>query len=150
MPRLEKLHSVKHSAKNMYDLVCDVEKYPEFVPLCKSLRIQKRRSKGAKSVLIADMTMAYQMLSETFTTQVIMNQETLAIDVKYIDGPFKHLDNEWRFQPTSDSGCDIGFMIDYELRSRALSIAAGAVFDMAFGRFVTAFEKRADEIYSPA
>lgn len=148
MPRLDKKHVVNHSAKDMFDLVCDVECYPQFVPLCQSLTVKSQKEKTGKTLMIADMTMAYKMLSETFTTQVLMNSETLEIDVKYIDGPFKHLDNKWKFKDLEKGRCEVSFMIDYELRSKMLAMAAGAVFDMAFGRFVDAFEKRADEVYA--
>ena len=97
--------------------------------------------------MLADMTMAYKMLSETFTTQVLMDPEDLKIDVKYIDGPFKHLDNQWRFTDLGNCSCEISFMVDYELKSKMLALAAGAVFEIAFGRFVDAFEARANEIY---
>ena len=150
MPRLDKKHIVNHGARNMYDLVCDVEKYPEFVPLCQSLTVKSRKERDNKTLLLADMTMAYKMLSETFTTQVLMNPDTLAIDVKYIEGPFKHLDNQWRFKDIEDGQCEITFLIDYELRSKMLAMAAGTVFDMAFGKFTTAFEERADQIYGVA
>ena len=148
MPRLDKTHEVDHPARDMFDLVCDIESYPEFVPLCTSLRITSERDKGSKRLLIADMTMAYQFLSETFTTQVLMDTEHLSIDVKYLDGPFKHLDNEWRFEELSEGRCRIYFMVDYELRNRMLAVAAGTVFEMAFGRFVSAFEQRADAVYA--
>lgn len=98
--------------------------------------------------MMADMTMAYKMLSETFTTQVLMNYEDLQIDVKYIEGPFKHLDNQWKFEDVEDGKCEVTFLLDYELRSKMLAMAAGAVFEVAFGKFVDAFEKRADEVYA--
>jgi coenzyme Q-binding protein COQ10 len=148
MPRLDKNHVVNHSARDMFNLVCDVECYPQFVPLCQSLTVKSHKEKAGKTLMMADMTMAYKMLSETFTTQVLMNSETLEIDVKYIDGPFKHLDNQWKFKDLEMGKCEVSFMIDYELRSKMLAMAAGAVFDMAFGRFVDAFEKRADEVYA--
>ncbi len=148
MPRLDKNHVVNHSARDMFNLVCDVECYPQFVPLCQSLTVKSKKEKAGKTLMMADMTMAYKMLSETFTTQVLMNSETLEIDVKYIDGPFKHLDNQWKFKDLENGKCEVSFMIDYELRSKMLAMAAGAVFDMAFGRFVDAFEKRADEVYA--
>jgi len=131
----------------MFDLVCDVEHYPEFVPLCQSLTVMSTRERDGKKLLMAQMTMAYQMLSETFTTQVLMKSDELEIDVKYIEGPFRHLDNTWKFETLSENECRVHFMIDYELRSKMLAIAAGTVFEMAFARFVSAFEKRADEIY---
>jgi len=147
MPKLNKTHIVNHSAQNMFDLVCDVENYPKFVPLCQSLSIKSQKQKDNKTLMIADMTMAYKMLSETFTTQVLMNPDMLTIDVKYIEGPFKHLDNQWSFRDLDTTQCEVSFMIDYELRSKMLAMAAGTVFEMAFGRFVDAFEKRADEVY---
>ena len=150
MPDLEKTHIVHHRAEDMFSLVCDVEKYPQFVPLCQALHVKSRKQKGTKTLLVADMTMAYKMMSETFTTQILMNPESLTIDVKYIEGPFKHLDNKWAFEALDDGRCRVLFQIDYELRSKMLAMAAGAVFEMAFGRFVDAFEARADEIYGAA
>ena len=150
MPKLEKSHVVNHSAKDMFDLVCDVERYPEFVPLCQDLTVRSRKERDGKTLLLADMTMAYKMLSETFTTQVLMDDGQLIIDVKYIEGPFKHLDNQWRFEVLGEKESRVHFHIDYELRSKMLAMAAGSVFDMAFGRFVTAFENQADKIYGVA
>lgn len=150
MPHLEKSHNVNHRAQDMFDLVCDVEKYPEFVPLCQSLTVKTKRERDNKILVLADMTMAYKMLSETFTTQVLMKRNDLAIDVKYIEGPFSHLDNTWTFEETSKRSCRIHFMVDYELRSKMLAMAAGAVFELAFSRFVDAFENRADEVYGSA
>ncbi len=148
MPKLEKRHRIDHRAVDMFNLVCDVENYPQFVPLCKSLKIRDRRERNAKTLVVADMTMAYKMLSETFTTQVLMDHDALKIAVKYIEGPFKHLDNAWHFEALDDNTCMVHFLIDYELRSKMLAMAAGTVFEMAFGQFVGAFERRADEIYA--
>ncbi len=148
MPKLDKKHVVNHSAKDMFKLVCDVESYPKFVPLCQSLNVKSTKERDSKTLMMADMTMAYKMLSETFTTQVLMNEETLTIDVKYIDGPFKHLDNQWQFKDLEGGKCEVTFLLDYELRSKMLALAAGAVFDMAFAKFVDAFEARADKIYA--
>lgn len=147
MPKLDKQHVVNHTAENMYKLVCDVENYPKFVPLCQSLSVKSCKERDGKTLMLADMTMAYKMLSETFTTQVLMNPGTNTIDVKYIEGPFKHLDNQWKFNDLGEGRCEVSFLLDYELRSKMLAMAAGAIFDMAFGKFVDAFEKRADEIY---
>ena len=147
MPHLNKTHEVSYAARDMYDLVCDVEKYPEFVPLCTALVIKDKRERDGKQLVVADMTMAYKLLSETFSSQVLMKPDELQIEVKYIEGPFKHLDNQWKFESISENQCRIHFQIDYELRSKMLGMAAGAVFDMAFGQFVNAFEERAKTIY---
>ena len=131
----------------MFDLVADVEKYPEFVPLCKSLHVRNRKTKGDKELLVADMTVAYNFLRETFTSQVLLDPATQAIDVQYVDGPFRYLFNKWRFEKTAPGQCDVVFSLDYEFKNSMLEIAMGAVFDTAFGRFTSAFERRADEIY---
>ena len=148
MPKVEKTHAVKHRAIDMFDLVCDIERYPEFVPLCQSLSIRDERERDGKKLVLADMTMAYKMLSETFTTQVLMDRAALRVDVKYIEGPFRHLDNVWRFVEGEETDCVVHFTLDYELRSKMLALAAGTVFDIAFNQFVGAFEDRANAIYA--
>ena len=147
MPNVEKRQMVSHSASNMFDLVADVEKYPEFVPLCKNLHIRSRKSKGDKEILIADMTVAYNFLRESFTSQVLLDPPSLAIDVQYLEGPFKYLFNTWRFGETEPGYCEVEFKLDYEFRNKMLEMAMGAVFDVAFAQFTTAFIKRADKVY---
>ena len=147
MPKFDKVHPVNHRAEDMYALVADVEQYPQFLPLCEALTVRSRREKGTRTLLIADMTVGYKAIRETFTSQVLLDPEKLAIDVKYLDGPFRYLINEWRFVPTGDSQCDVQFHIDYEFKSRMLGMLMGAMFDTAFGRFTTAFEERANTLY---
>jgi len=132
----------------MFDLVADVEKYPEFLPLCSGLKIRSTREKQGKTVLIADMSVSYKMLRETFTSQVILNREDFQIDVKYLDGPFRYLDNRWRFSDLEDGKCEVSFSIDYEFKSKMLGMVMGTMFEIAFGRYTAAFEERADKIYS--
>ena len=135
----------------MFDLVADVEKYPGFVPLCKDLTVKSRRQlDGGKQVLVADMTVAYKVIKETFATKVTLDPERGEILVEYLDGPFRHLENKWTFEPTGEYKCIVGFYIAYEFKSRMLAGVAGAVFDKAFRRFSTAFEARADEVYGVA
>lgn len=131
----------------MFDLVADVERYPEFLPLCNGLVVRSRKDRDGKTLLVADMTVGYKAIRETFTTQVLLNKAEHAIDVQYIDGPFKYLDNRWRFQPTAD-GCTIDFFIDYEFKSRILGALMGSMFDRAFRMFTDAFETRAGKIYA--
>jgi len=149
MPAFRTMRRVNHSAADMFDLVADVERYPEFVPLCDSLYIQRRTEggEGAK-ILVVDMTVAYGPIRETFKSQVTLDREHLAILVEYLDGPFRHLENRWRFKPEGEKACTVEFFISYEFRSRALRLLMGTVFDAAFRRFAEAFEKRADQIYS--
>ena len=132
----------------MYDLVADVEKYPQFLPLCEGLIVRSRKERDGKVLLVADMTVGYKAIRETFTTQVLLNPAERAIDVKYIDGPFKYLDNRWRFEESEDGGSAIHFFIDYEFKSRLLGAVMGSMFDRAFRMFAEAFETRADKIYA--
>lgn len=132
----------------MFDLVADVERYPEFLPLCEALTVRSRKERDGKTLLVADMTVGYKAIRETFTTQVLLNKAERAIDVKYIDGPFKYLDNRWRFQPAENGGSVIDFFIDYEFKSRILGALMGSMFDRAFRMFTDAFETRANKIYA--
>ncbi|WP_331374152.1 type II toxin-antitoxin system RatA family toxin [Sinorhizobium chiapasense] len=148
MPHFETNHVVKHSADQMFDLVADVERYPQFLPLCEALSVRSRKERDGKVLLLADMTVGYKAIRETFTTQVLLNKAERKIDVNYIDGPFKYLDNEWRFEPTSEKLSIVHFYIDYEFKSRLLGALMGSMFDRAFRMFSEAFEKRADEVYA--
>ncbi|NTJ64331.1 type II toxin-antitoxin system RatA family toxin [Agrobacterium rhizogenes] len=147
MPQFETHRPVPHSPDQMFDLVADVERYPEFLPLCDALTVRSRKDRDGKTLLIADMTVGYKAIRETFTTQVLLNKAERAIDVKYIDGPFKYLDNRWRFQPSENGGSVIDFFIDYEFKSRILGALMGSMFDRAFRMFTDAFETRANKIY---
>ncbi|SFB40204.1 coenzyme Q-binding protein COQ10 [Rhizobium sp. NFR07] len=152
MPKFEIRRPVKHSPEKMYALVADVERYPEFLPLCEALSIRSTKERDGKTLLLADMTVGYKAIRETFTTQVLLNPAEQAIDVKYIEGPFKYLDNRWRFEPAADGGQGsvVHFYIDYEFKSMILGALMGSMFDRAFRMFTDAFETRADKIYTPA
>jgi len=131
----------------MFDLVADVEKYPQFVPLCSALTVRTRAEKDGRTVLVADMTVGYKVIRETFTSRVTLDRQSLTILVEYLDGPFKRMQNRWTFYSVETKVCDVEFFIDYEFRSRTLAMLMGAMFDAAFRRFAVAFEQRADEIY---
>jgi coenzyme Q-binding protein COQ10 len=148
MPAFSSSRTVAHSAADMFDLVADVERYPEFVPLCQSLRIKRRtKSDEGVEVLVADMTVAYKLIRETFTSRVTLDRPRLVIHVEYLDGPFSRLDNRWEFHALGERRSEVKFHISYEFRSRALGLVMGAMFDAAFRRFADAFEARADAIY---
>ncbi len=138
---------VAHSAEDMFALVADVTRYPEFVPLCQALRVRSRSEKNGYEVLVADMTAAYKMFRETFTSRVTLMPEKLEILVEYLDGPFRHLENRWRFAPLGAAVSEVDFYLEYEFRRRSLQMLMGAMFDQAFSRFADAFEKRADKVY---
>ena len=148
MPQFSSKRRVPHNAGDMFDLVADVEKYPQFVPLCQSLRVRSRTPKGqAPEVLVADMTVAYKLIHETFTSRVTLDRPGLTILVEYLDGPFSRMENRWKFHELNQNACEVEFFIDYEFRSRILAMLMGAMFDAAFRRFAAAFEKRADQVY---
>lgn len=146
MPKYEATRRVAHTPDQMFALVADVEKYPQFLPLCESLTVRSRKERDGRTILVADMSIGYKAIRETFTTQVLLKPDEKIIEVKYIDGPFKYLTNIWSFEPASD-GCFVRFFIDYEFKSRILAVVMGTMFDRAFRMFAEAFEKRADVIY---
>ena len=150
MPQYETVRVVRHPPEKMFALVADIERYPEFVPMCEALTVRSRRERDGVTLLVADMTAGYKAVRETFTSQVVLKPAENLIDVKYIDGPFKYLSNRWAFMPSAAGGCEIHFFIDYEFKSRILGALMGAMFDRAFRLFAEAFEKRADEVYGVA
>jgi coenzyme Q-binding protein COQ10 len=148
MPSFHTTRRVRHSASEMFDLVADVENYPKFVPLCESLVVRVRRAlDDGREVMVADMTVAYTLVRETFTSKVTLDRAKNEILVEYLDGPFKHLENRWTFRPVDDTHSDVGFWISYEFKSRTLGALMGAMFDKAFRKFSEAFEARADQVY---
>jgi coenzyme Q-binding protein COQ10 len=147
MPQFSTTRRVGHSAKEMFGLVADVERYPEFVPFCERLTVRKRQSDGARDVVVADMTIGYKLVRETFTSKVTLDREALEIRADYIDGPFRFMENAWTFRELQGGGSEISFHIAYEFKSRALALLMGAVFDRVFRAFAHAFETRADKVY---
>ena len=136
----------------MFALVADVERYPEFVPLCRALKVRRReKSEMGIETLIADMEVGYKAIRETFTSRVALDPARLKIVVAYIDGPFSRLENVWNFRDAPEGGgSTVEFFIAYEFRSRLLAAVMGSVFDAAFRKFSAAFEARADKIYGRA
>ena len=147
MPSFRTTRRVPHAPDRMFELVADVERYPEFLPLCTGIRVLRRNPESeAREVLVAEMSIGYKAISERFTTKVALDKVSREIHVSYIDGPFRYLENRWSFQPDGE-GCAVRFAIDYEFRSVALGLLMGAMFDRAFKRFTDAFETRADSVY---
>jgi coenzyme Q-binding protein COQ10 len=151
MPQFSTRRRVAHSAADMFNLVADVGHYPEFVPLCRTLSVRKRTSDGeGREVIVADMTVAYKLVRETFTSRVTLDRKKLEILVEYLEGPFQKMNNRWTFSPVGEDACNVEFFIAYEFRSRTLGLLMGAMFDAAFRRFAAAFERRADKVYGTA
>ena len=148
MPKFSIKRRVRHTALQMFDLVADVERYPEFVPLCHSLKIRQRTPQpDGTEIVVADMTVSFKLVRESFTSRVTLDRPNLKILVQYLKGPFSNLENRWSFEPASETECDVGFYLTYEFRSRMLALLMGTMFDTAFARFAAAFEKRADAVY---
>jgi coenzyme Q-binding protein COQ10 len=151
---------VKHSGAKMFDLVADIERYPEFVPLCRAMRVLRRIRSGDREVVVAEMTVAYKVIRESFTSRVTLDRRSWTILVEYLDGPFSRMENRWTFRPVDDgtgeepdaaqAACEVEFFISYEFRSRTLGLLMGTMFDTAFRRFASAFESRADAVFGPA
>jgi coenzyme Q-binding protein COQ10 len=147
MPTFRTTRRVAHTPQQMFDLVAEVDAYPEFVPLCEELRVRRRVQSGEGiETLVAEMSVGYKAISERFTTRVTLDRPRLRILVEYVNGPFSYLENRWSFLP-AQGGSDVEFYITYEFKSRALGLLMGAVFDRAFRKFAEAFEERADLVY---
>ncbi len=158
MPKFETRRRVAHTARQMYDLVADVERYPQFLPLCKGLRVRSRTPRpdsgggGDGEVLLAAMEVGYGAIHERFTSRVTLEPAALRILSTYVDGPFERMDNRWTFIDAADAPghSDVVFYIDYEFKSMILKMLMGSMFDVAFRRFTDAFEKRAKTVYEVA
>lgn len=146
MPTRSETRDVPFSAEQMFDLVADVARYPEFLPWCAAARIRSRRQEGAREIMEADLVISFKVFRERFGSRVILDREELRIDTEYLDGPFRYLQSYWQFTPRED-GCTIHFHVDFEFRSKVLQAAIGLVFDEAMQRIVRAFESRAQALY---
>ena len=134
-----------YSQKQLFDLVADVNRYPEFLPWCVAARVRSRNG----DELIADLVIGFKMVREKFTSRVTLMAPD-RIDVVYTEGPFKYLNNHWIFEVAEDGGTVIDFFVDFEFRSKMLQALIGALFNEAVGMMVAAFEKRARQLYGPA
>ena len=148
MPTHAEKRRLPHSPEQMFDLVSDVEKYPEFLPWCVATRIRGREEGETGDTITADMVIGYKMFRERFTSKVILDRPGMRIDVAYSEGPFRYLNNHWLFLEDGD-GTIVDFYVDFEFRSRLLQKLIGAVFNEAVKIMMHAFEKRALKIYGP-
>jgi coenzyme Q-binding protein COQ10 len=142
MPTHAEQRRLPYSAKQLFDLVADVERYPEFLPWCVGARIRERTEK----LLVADLLIGFRMVRERFTSRVVLSPYD-RIDVAYSEGPFRYLTNHWVFLPQPDGGCIIDFFVDFEFRSRLLQKVIEMLFNEAVKRMVSAFEGRARQLY---
>lgn len=140
---------VSFTPRQMFDLVADVEKYPQFLPMCEALVVRKRERDGDRDVIVAAMTAGYMAIRETFTSRVVLDPATLTVTSSGVpgqSGPFSRLENRWVFVE-KPGGCDVQFRIDYAMHSLALQMLVGGLFDRAFRKYAEAFEARARVVY---
>lgn len=143
MPTHAEQKVLPYTPEQMFQLVADVEKYPEFLPWCLAARIRRREG----DVMFADLVIGFKMVRERFTSRVELNEKTRRIDVQYTDGPFQYLNNHWIFLPHERGVC-VDFYVDFEFRSKMLQKIMGVLFNEAVRRMVHAFETRADQLYA--
>lgn len=142
MPTHAEKRALPYTPQQMYDLVADVERYPEFLPWCIGSKVRRQRG----DTIIADLVIGFKMIRERFTSEVKLQPEKQRIDVRYIEGPFKYLNNAWVFHE-HEKGCLIDFYVDFEFRTRFLQRMMEPLFNEAVRRMVKAFESRADQLY---
>ena len=148
MPQFSTKRRVQHSASDMFDLVADIARYPEFVPMCSAMHVRSRTDKGdGVVVVVATMTVAYKLIHQSFTSRATLDKPKQKILVEYLDGPFRRMQNRWAFHASGEQACEVEFFIDYEFHSRTLAVLMGTLFDTVFRRMAAAFEKRADQVY---
>ncbi|GAA4768967.1 type II toxin-antitoxin system RatA family toxin [Novosphingobium ginsenosidimutans] len=142
MPGIHEVRRLPYSAEQMYDLVADVARYGEFLPWVVATRVRS----DSETEMIADMLVGFNALREKFTSRVL-KQRPERIEVIYIDGPMRDLDNVWQFRPAEDGGCEVEFMVNFTFRNAMFERLAGQYFDRAFRKMVGAFETRAEALY---
>jgi coenzyme Q-binding protein COQ10 len=142
MPRHSETRHLPYTPEQMFDLVADVARYPEFLPWVSAMRVRS----DSDTETVADMIVGFKGLRETFTSRVTKSRPE-SIDVDYLDGPLKYLKNDWTFEPDGEGGTIVGFNVDFEFKSRIFEALAGQMFGMAFKKMVGAFETRAEKLY---
>jgi len=146
MPTHAEKRVLPYTPEQLFDLVADIEKYPEFLPWCVATRIRERKGEPGSETLISDMVIGFKMFREKFTSKVVCDKPQ-RIDVTYTEGPFKYLNNHWVFEPAGEGKCEIDFFVDFEFKSKLFQKAIGVVFNEAVKKMISAFEKRADTLY---
>jgi coenzyme Q-binding protein COQ10 len=146
MPTHAEQRVLPYTPEQMFDLVADIERYPEFLPWCLAARVRERKG----DEITADLVIGFKMVRERFTSRVTLDRPGRRIDVAYSEGPFRHLNNHWIFEPCDGNRCRIDFFVDFEFRSAMLQRLIGALFNEAVRRLVAAFESRAKQLYGNA
>ena len=145
MPTHAEKRELPYRPEQLFDLVADIERYPEFLPWCVGARVRSRSRE--EDLVVADLIIGFKMVRERFTSRVKLDRPNLRIDVAYTEGPFRYLNNHWLFEPLANGRCRIDFYVDFEFRSVILQRIIGALFNEAVRRMVQAFENRARKLY---
>ncbi|QBY00268.1 type II toxin-antitoxin system RatA family toxin [Rhodophyticola sp. CCM32] len=150
MPSHSETRALSYTADQIYALVADVARYPEFIPWTNAARVRSvsALTDGTGEVMLADLVVGFKMFRERFGSRVVLRPGLRRIDTEYIDGPFKHMMSSWRFEE-AEGGCLVHFDVDFEFKNRLLQGAAGMFFHEAMQRIVRAFETRAEALYGP-
>jgi coenzyme Q-binding protein COQ10 len=146
MPTHSETRPLPYTAQQMYDLVADVAKYPQFLPWCAAARIRRTVPQGNATMMEADLVISFKVFRERFGSRVVLFPDDLKVDTEYLDGPFKYMKSTWGFVDT-EQGCDVSFFVDFEFKNAILQGIIGVVFNEAMHRIVRAFEKRAADLY---
>ncbi len=147
MPTHSESRAVPYSAEQMYGLVADVAKYPDFLPWTAAARIRSRETRDDHEIMLADLVISFKVFREQFRSEVTLWPGQRRIDTEYIEGPFHHMRSQWVFRDVESAGCEISFFVDFEFKNRLLQAAAGVFFYDAMQRIVRAFERRAADLY---
>lgn len=148
MKRHEDSKLLPYDSDDLFELVSDIESYPEFLPWCKAARIRKSETIENQLIMDADLVIAFAAFREKFGSHVVADRKAKTIHVDYLDGPFRNLEFDWKFV-SEKRGTDVQFAVEFEFRSRILQTAIGQVFDLAMSRVMGAFESRAATLYTP-
>lgn len=147
MPKQNETKIVPFTKVQMFDLVSNIDSYSEFLPWCNDSKVIKREIKDNEEVVIADLEIGYDQFVYTYRSEVCLSSDKSTIKVRNLDGPFKYLENNWKFIELSNNSCEIHFDIDFELNITLFDILMKKFFDLAFQKMVEAFIARAEEIY---
>lgn len=147
MPTHGEKRVLPYTAQQMYDLVADVGRYPEFLPWNSAARIRSvTPQEDGTEVMLADLVISFKVFRERFGSRVVLDPDNRRIDTEYLDGPFRYMRSYWKFADHPE-GCEVEFFVDFEFRNMVLQRAIGVVFNQAMMRIVRAFEDRAKVLY---
>ena len=147
MPTHSETRHLPYTAQQMYDLVADVENYPQFLPWTAAARIRSTREDGDAVIMLADLVISFKVFRERFGSRVTLYPDARKIDTEYLDGPFEKMVSNWAFEEAEDGGCNVSFFVDFAFRNKLLQTTATIFFNDAMQRVVRAFERRAAELH---